>query len=126
MSNLLIEDIYENILDNFNKDLNTPRLIAHTLRDIFLNDIIYVTNTKEWKIYKSKKWHPLDKNGLKKKISKLSTILSQMIEKVIDVDIDNDKKKTFISKIMRLNKILCTETYQYDRVESECAPLFAV
>jgi hypothetical protein len=49
-----------------------------------------------------------------------------MIEKVIDVDIENDKKKTFIKKIMRLNKILCTESYDYDKVELECMKLFAI
>lgn len=126
MSNLLIEDIYQNLLDNFQSNFSTSTLIAHTLRDIFLNDIIYVSKSKEWMVYKSKKWQTLTKDGMKRKIAKLSTILCQMVEKVIDVDIDNDKKKTFISKIMKLNKILCTESYDYNRVESECIPLFSV
>lgn len=126
MANFVIEDIYQNILDNFDMNLNNSKLIAYTLRDIFLNDIIYIQNSKEWKIYKSKKWQTLDKSGMKRKISKLSTILSQMVEKVIDVDIENNKKKNFINKIMKLNKILCTESYDYDQVELECMPLFAI
>lgn len=126
MSNLVIEDIYQNILGNFDLNLNNSQSIAFLLRDIFLNDIIYISKSREWKIYKSKKWQTLDKKGMQRKISKLSTILCQMIEKVIDVDIENDKKKTFIKKIMRLNKILCTESYDYDKVELECMKLFAI
>ena len=126
MSNFVDEDIYQNILRNFDQNYNNSKLIALTLRDIFMNDIVYISHSREWKLYKSKKWQPLDKNGMKRKISKLSTILCQMIEKVIDVDIENEKKKEFISKIMKLNKILCTESYDYDRVESECIPLFTV
>lgn len=126
MSNLVIEDIYQNILGNFDKNLSNSKLIALTLRDIFLNDIIYISHSQEWKIYKSKKWQSLDEHGMKRKISKLSTILCQMIEKVIDVDIENEKKKEFINKIMKLNKILCTESYDYDKVELECMSLFAV
>lgn len=126
MSNLVIEDIYQNILNNFDLNLNNSKLIAVTLRDIFMNDIIFIPDSKEWKIYKSKKWQTLDKNGMRRKISKLSTILCQMIEKVIDVDIENEKKKNFISKIMKINKILCTESYDYDKVELECMPLFAI
>jgi len=125
MSNLVIQNVYEMILENFEKNTDISRLIALTLRDIFLNDILYISTSKRWFVYKSKKWQTMNKYGMKRKIYKLSVILSALIERAIDVDLDNDKKKQFIKKIMKLNKVICSETYDYEKVEKECIPLFS-
>ena len=122
-----MEEIYENLLTYFDdRSLRTSHILALTLRDIFLNDLVYITSAKEWKVYKSKKWQKLDKEGMKRKILKLSNILSNLVERVIDVEINNEKKKKFINRIMKINKGLCTDSYDYDEIEKECIPYFSV
>ena len=69
-----MEEIYENLLTYFDdRSLRTSQILALTLRDIFLNDLVYITPANEWKVYKSKKWQKLDKEGMKRKILKPRT-----------------------------------------------------
>ena len=122
-----MEEIYENLLTYFeDKSNRTTTIIALTMRDIFLNDLIYDKSVNSWKVYRSKKWQRIDRDGMKRKISKLPSILSNLVEKVIDVEIENEKKKKFINRIMRINKILCTDSYDYEEIEKECIPYFTI
>lgn len=122
-----MEEIYENLLTYFeDKSNSTTTIIAMTMRDIFLNDLIYDKSVNSWKVYRSKKWQRIDRDGMKRKISKLPNILSNLVEKVIDVEIENEKKKKFINRIMRINKILCTDSYDYEEIEKECIPYFTI
>ena len=122
-----MEEIYENLLTYFeDKSNRTTTIIALTMRDIFLNDLIYDKSVNSWKVYRSKKWQRIDRDGMKRKISKLPNILSNLVEKVIDVEIENEKKKKFINRIMRINKILCTDSYDYEEIEKECIPYFTI
>lgn len=99
-------------------------IISLILRDVYLNDIIYVENVDKWKEYKKKSWEDFNMN-FKAKISKIHTVLEKVVDKIIDMDDNNIKKKTII-RILSIAKVIHSENYDIIRIKENCKQLFNI
>ena len=122
------------VLDQFCNDIlsyldeekyDENMIISLILRDVYLNDIIYIENVDKWKEYKKKTWEDFNMN-FKTKISKIHLVLEKLVDKIIDIDFNNDKKKSIIVKVLSISKIIHSEKYDIIRVKENCKQLFNI
>lgn len=99
-------------------------IISLILRDVYLNDIIYVENVDKWKEYKKKSWEDFNMN-FKTKISKIHTVLEKVIDKIIEIDDINIRKK-IILKILAISKVINSEIFDIIRIKENCKQLFNI
>ena len=99
-------------------------IISLILRDVYLNDIIYVENVDKWKEYKKKSWEDFNMN-FKTKISKIHTVLEKVINKIIEIDDINIRKK-LILKILAISKVITSEHFDIIRIKENCKQLFNI
>ena len=99
-------------------------IISLILRDVYLNDIIYVGNVDKWKEYKNKSWDDFNMN-FKTKISKIHTVLEKVVDKIIDIDDKNIKKKSIL-RILSITKVIISEKYDIIRIKENCKQLFNI
>lgn len=99
-------------------------IISLILRDVYLNDIIYVENVDKWKEYKKKSWEDFNMN-FKTKISKIHTVLEKVIDKIIEIDDINIRKK-IILKILAISKAINSENFDIIRIKENCKQLFNI
>lgn len=99
-------------------------IISLILRDVYLNDIIYVENVDKWKEYKKKSWEDFNMN-FKTKIYKIHTVLEKVVDKIIDIDDKNIKRKS-IMRILSITKIIHSEKYDIIRIKENCKQLFNI
>lgn len=99
-------------------------IISLILRDVYLNDIIYVENVDKWKEYKKKSWEDFNMN-FKTKISKIHTVLEKVIDKIIEIDDINIRKK-IILKILAISKVINSENFDIIRIKENCKQLFNI
>lgn len=99
-------------------------IISLILRDVYLNDIIYVENVDKWKEYKKKSWEDFNMN-FKAKISKIHTVLEKVVDKIIDMEDNNIKRKT-IMRILSITKAIHGEKYDIIRIKENCKQLFNI
>lgn len=124
-----------NILDKFcndilnyldNEEYDENMIVSLILRDVYLNDIIYVENSDKWKEYKQKTWEDFNMN-FKSKISKIHIVLEKMVDRIIDANgAENDYKKQKILKILSISKVIHAEKYDILRVKENCKQLFNI
>ena len=112
-------------LDSEEHDENM--ILSLILRDVYLNDIIYVENVDKWKEYKKKSWEDFNMN-FKTKIFKIHTVLEKLVEKIIDTNdnYDNKFKKKSIMRILSIAKVIHSEKYDIIRIKEHCKQLFNV
>lgn len=99
-------------------------IISLILRDVYLNDIIYVENVDKWKEYKKKSWEDFNMN-FKTKISKIHTVLEKVVDKIIDIDDKNIKRKSIL-RILSITKVIICEKYDIIRIKENCKQLFNI
>lgn len=99
-------------------------IISLILRDVYLNDIIYVENVDKWKEYKKKSWEDFNMN-FKTKISKIHNVLEKVIDKIIEIDDINIRKK-IILKILAISKVINSENFDIIRIKENCKQLFNI
>lgn len=124
-----INVLYGCLLSNFKKSRGVYESIALTLREIYLNDIIFVTATEQWMVYKCKRWHILNQCSIKRKFGKLESIADELIERVVDLDddtMDSSGKKLFIKTFLQIKKTLLSKNYDFIEVERRCREFFKV
>ena len=65
--------------------MSHSEIIAHTMRDIFLNDLIYVSIVDNWKQYEneSKTWKNFITSDFKSKLSKLQIFFDEDLLKYL-------------------------------------------
>lgn len=124
-----------NVLDKFcndilkyldNEEYDENMIVSLILRDVYLNDIIYVENVDKWKEYKQKTWEDFNMN-FKSKISKIHIVLEKMVDRIIDANgAENDYKKQKILKILSISKVIHAEKYDILRVKENCKQLFNI
>jgi len=102
-------------------------LISLIIRDIYLNDIIYLEPFDKWKEYASKKktWEDFNMD-FEKKIMKVSTIFDKLIDHLINVNYENDKKKRILINILKISKFIHSKKYDVHRILNNCKLLFSV
>lgn len=130
---MYMDKVYQDILEYFktfesNDESSYNKLIAWLLRDIYVNDMIYVTSSKRWKEYKMKRklWEEVPREKLKKKISNVCTVLTTLISKLVDVNLESTMKKSCVFKIMKIIRYLSSEKYDIGDVELEAIQYFKV
>lgn len=107
------------------EDYDDNMIISLILRDVYLNDIIYVENVDKWKEYKKKSWEDFNMN-FKTKISKIHNVLEKVVEKIIDIDDDKIMMKKLIIKLLSIAKMIHTEKYDIIRIKENCKQLFNI
>lgn len=107
------------------EDYDDNMIISLILRDVYLNDIIYVENVDKWKEYKKKSWEDFNMN-FKTKILKIYTVLEKVVDKIIDINDDNNTKKKFIMRILSITKVIHSEKYDIIRIKENCKQLFNI
>lgn len=110
-----------------NEEYDDNMIVSLILRDVYLNDIIYVENVDKWKEYKQKTWEDFNMN-FKSKISKIHVVLEKMVDKIIDANgtENNDYKKQKLLKILSICKIIHSEKYDIHCVKENCKQLFNI
>jgi hypothetical protein len=106
------------------EDYDDNMIISLILRDVYLNDIIYVENVDKWKEYKKKSWEDFNMN-FKTKISKIHVVLEKVIDKIIEIDDLNIRKK-LILKILSISKVIHSEKFDIIRIKENCKQLFTI
>lgn len=106
------------------EDYDDNMIISLILRDVYLNDIIYVENVDKWKEYKKKSWEDFNMN-FKTKISKIHAVLEKVIDKIIEIDDLNIRKK-LILKILSISKVIHSEKFDIIRIKENCKQLFNI
>ena len=106
------------------EDYDDNMIISLILRDVYLNDIIYVENVDKWKEYKKKSWEDFNMN-FKTKISKIHVVLEKVIDKIIEIDDLNIRKK-LILKILSISKVIHSEKFDIIRIKENCKQLFNI
>lgn len=99
-------------------------IISLILRDVYLNDIIYVEIVDKWKEYNKKSWEDFNMN-FKTKISKIHTVLEKVIDKIIEINDINIRKK-LILKILSISKVIHSEKFDIVRIKENCKHLFNI
>lgn len=74
------------IIKYFEVYSNEEKIIALTLRDIFLNDLIYVSYTNKWQQYdiKEKEWSHFDINKLVQKLHRVSSFYENELIRFVE------------------------------------------
>lgn len=106
------------------EDYDDNMIISLILRDVYLNDIIYVENVDKWKEYKKKSWEDFNMN-FKTKIFKIHVVLEKVIDKIIEIDDLNIRKK-LILKILSISKVIHSEKFDIIRIKENCKQLFNI
>ena len=106
------------------EDYDDNMIISLILRDVYLNDIIYVENVDKWKEYKKKSWVDYNMN-FKTKIFKIHVVLEKVIDKIIEIDDLNIRKK-LILKILSISKVIHSEKFDIIRIKENCKQLFNI
>jgi hypothetical protein len=109
------------------KKYDENMLISLIIRDIYLNDIIYLEHFDKWKEYTSKKktWDDFNMD-LEKKIIKISTIFEKLIDHLVNIDYENAKKKLIMMEILKISKFIYSKKYDVQRILNNCKSLFSV
>jgi|UniRef100_A0A6C0CV29 hypothetical protein len=81
------------IIKYFEVYSNEEKIIALTLRDIFLNDLIYISYTNRWQQYdiKEKEWSHFDINKLVKKLDKVSSFFENELIRFVEEESNLEK-----------------------------------
>ena len=79
---------------------NIEKILALTLRDIFLNDLIYITFSDEWQQYNisKKEWSKFDINTFLKKLDFLVLFYEHDLSRYINNTMDDGVDKTYLLK----------------------------
>jgi hypothetical protein len=122
-----LEIFCQEICSYFEINHDDNMLISLIIRDIYLNDIIYLEPFDKWKEYASKKktWEDFNMD-FEKKIMKVSTIFEKLIDHLINIDYENDKKKRVIIHILKISKFIHSKKYDVQRILNNCKLLFSV
>lgn len=109
---------------------NEIDIISFILRDIFMNDIIYVDTTSEWKQYvrNDKKWDTFIDLDLFQKIKKLDTLFSNVLVNYIKKYEDNQEKTLkLLLKLNELNEYLKhIDEDKFKQIVLRCQKLFTI
>jgi len=127
MSSSSMEVFCKEICTYFEKNYDENMLISLIIRDIYLNDIIYLEPFDKWKEYASKKktWEDFNMD-FEKKIIKVCTIFDKLIDHLVNIDYKNDKKKMIMMQILKISKFIYSKKYDVQRILNNCKSLFSV
>ena len=121
---MALDRFCDDVVKYLDEEHDDNMIISLILRDVYLNDIIYVENVDKWKEYKKKSWEDFNMN-FKTKISKIHTVLEKIVDKIIDMDDKNIKRK-FIMRILSITKVIHSENYDIIRIKENCKQLFNI
>ena len=111
---------------------NDEALISMLVRDVYLNDIIYMKCCKckgHWKEYKKLEWNnmgmPID---FKRKIQNLTTLIQEICERMLLCSnaSDDSKRNATIIALMRVNQKISSENYDLKSIIERSKRLFQV
>jgi hypothetical protein len=96
------------------------------MRDIYVNDIIYIQKFDQWKEYRMSRkcWNDFDVT-FNSKIAKIGRVF----EKIIDTNIANNKpdiNNNTIKKMLNLQKFIYTKEYDVVVIKDFCKDLFDI
>ena len=121
-----MENFCNNLVKYFDKkSIDNDQLICYILKDIYQNDLIYIKEQDTWKEYRRSKWIKFDLN-FKLKIQKAYKVLEKVIQEVVNLDIDDNKKRLFLRKIFTLSKHILQYKYNNEDIHRHCKLLFEV
>ena len=117
------------IIKYFEAYSSEDKIIALTLRDIFLNDLIYVSYTNKWQQYdmKEKEWSHFDINKLVQKLDRVSSFYEYDLIPYVE----NESNLEKIDKFYILKQIHQVIHYMNDRLntkqfEKKCQEYFKI
>ncbi len=129
-----MDELITNTIRNIEKfGDNHEMLISMLARDVYLNDMIYVSRCSVcckkgegwWKEYKQLQWYDMKMpDDLRKKLNKLSTLIQKICERLV-LSPDESKSKAAIS-LMRVNLKITSETYDCDKIIKYSKRLYRV
>ena len=102
-------------------------LISLIIRDIYLNDIIYLESFDKWKEYtvNKKTWEDFNMD-FERKIVKVATIFEKLIDQLVNMNYENKQKKHIIMQILSISKYIYSKNYDVNRILNNCKTLFSV
>lgn len=117
------------MLKNLREELSEEKLISVILRDIYVNDIIYVDSIDSWREYKKtrKSWEQFS-NDFHSKLEDVTIILEKLIPKVFEIGtkLDDETKKHVVEKMFYLTKIILKRKYNQENIIQNCKKLFSI
>lgn len=122
-----LEMFCKGIFGYFESNYDENMLISLIIRDVYLNDIIYIEQADTWKEYASKKktWENFNMD-FEKRILKISTIFEKLVDQLIKIDLENTAKKDIIMQILHISKFIYAKKYNEKKILNNCKTLFNV
>jgi len=113
------------IFDYFSTCEDKNKLIALIIRDIYLNDLIYIDIVDKWKEYQCKPKSWVDFNmDFDTKIEKIAFVFDQIIDKLAHYE--SETKKSIMADILETYKFIYQKKYNTNSIQMHCKTLFNV
>ena len=115
------------VIDYIKKDFSHNEIIAFTMRDVFLNDLIYVEYIDKWKQYEtdSKKWKEFISNDFSLKLEKLSSFFKNELWNYINIHFKQIELFYLKRELENIQKIIVNEIFAKEIFEL-CKNLFSI
>lgn len=101
-----MDDFCEKVIEYLMNERDKDKVIALILRDIFLNELIYISYTNDWKQYHmdTKKWTHFDASVFARKQPLIYNFLSENLYKYVNAkgEFDMQQKIGVLKKISEL------------------------
>lgn len=131
-----MEVFCDQIISYIKTETTTEKIISLTLRDIFLNDLIYIESFNKWKQYDQlqKVWRDFDESEIASKINKLQPFFKKDLLTYLNSTEKNTKTKTFSKELFYMKReitniitfIESKNTKCIETITSQCRDLFKV
>lgn len=123
-----MDDFCEGVVKYMKSDESVDRIVALTLRDIFLNELIYVQYFDVWKQYDTgtKKWSDFPVKEFHEKLTKLRDFFTNVLPGYLDRTEVSEDRRTFLKKYTGLvEKYMKTTEGERDIIE-QCKVCFHI
>ena len=116
----------EEVLKYIENETQFEKMIALILRDIFLNDLIYIAYTDKWLKYhiSTKQWSSFDHNEFISKIAKINKFLKRKLTKFLNLKRITDIEKYYLNKEITHLCDYIDHYFNEDRFFIECKRYF--
>lgn len=122
-----MDNFCNTVIHYIKKDFSHNEIIAFTMRDVFLNDLIYVEYVDKWKQYEtdSKKWKEFISTDFSIKLEKLSDFFKNELWNYIKINYKEIEQFYLKRELQTIQKIIVNDIYIKEIFEL-CKNLFSI
>ena len=125
-----IIDLCNNIIRHITTDNEIETIMAYLLREIKVNNLIYIHLNERWYLYDSdnKIWHHYDFRKILFNLENLYNFFNEIIIKFLEQnnDLTKNNKNKIIRISQKISESLLNRNVDYTKLEKVCKIIFSV